>query len=139
MYKYFITYKKLGSGFPDKSDYMICETLLRKHGNIKFHVFEHDSQGKLHVHFIYEYSKNGIYYKKFSIPGFHHFIERIYNESRLWNYLQKEDRNWFRTHFAFEHEHPLLDLTPEEGSEIPTPPDDIKEYLDMLPKGYDIW
>lgn len=133
MSKYFVTYKSL-SKFPEKSDYRICDAHLRKHGKIIHSVFEHDSQGKLHVHYIFSHKNknNNLYYQKLSVQGFHHFVVPIYNESSLADYLQKEDSKYFHTHYAFDSElgNPI---TPDYDYDY------IKETLSSLPEGYDIW
>jgi len=104
--KYFVTYKMLGSEYPDESDYKICESKLDQHGFIIFTRFEHDSHGKLHVHYIWEYSNHGkeLYRNKLEIKGYNKFVIPILDnqsESIIYNYLQKDDRRYFRTNYAF--------------------------------------
>lgn len=103
--KYFVTYKKLGSGYPDESDYTVCELKLSDNGKVIYKRLEHDSMGKLHVHYIFEhFSDKQLYRNKLEVRGYNKFVLPILDsqvERVIWNYLQKEDREWFRTHYAF--------------------------------------
>jgi len=104
--KYFVTYKALGNYEPSEENYEICHNLLSNLGFIEFTKFERDSMGKLHVHYVWEYSdhRKELYRNKLELKGYNKFVIPIYDnqaESIIYNYLQKEDREWFKTNYAF--------------------------------------
>lgn len=102
--KYFITYKMLGSEFPDQLDYNLTESKLKGYGIVIYTKYEHDSMGKLHVHYIYESKDTCIFRNKLRVQGYSHWVVPIMDsqaESIIYNYLQKNDRAWFRTNYAF--------------------------------------